>query len=631
MQLKFSHKIMLIPAIIVAIALSAFTLFISYLQFKTIDETLSTTLLETARVTSKTITLWVDARIKLIQTQAQALQGGSSPNEISSLLSRDIYSKSFESTYFGGVRGDFSDWPHKKLPSDYDPRTRAWYKNAAIGTDVYVTPPYLFASTDNGGGNLGVTIAVPVRRNGELIGVVGGSVSLGMLSSIVTSLNIGGLGEAFLVDEDGKILASDHPDQLQKNINDVYSDLPSSLGTTFLEARQNGAVRLISLTPVTGIPSVKWYLGLSIDQAKAFAPVTRARNLAIIAITVAVVTIVLLLGLLIPSLLHPLYDLTRVMNDVARGEGDLTKRLPSNSRDEFGALASAFNQFATRVHGSVCEVAQSTREINLGTEKVLQASKSTMQYSELQSLRTTNVAAAINQLGAAAQEISRNAAHASNQASIARAQSEEGSRVLRKSLECIHALSEKISTSSMQIESLNERAANIGKIVDVIRGISEQTNLLALNAAIEAARAGDAGRGFAVVADEVRSLASRTQASALQIQTMIGELQDGSQEAVALMFESQRHGAMSIQVSNQAGARLDSILERISEIDVQNQSVAAATEEQTAVVETINSDINEISLLSQQSTNNLEATLKACTLLGQEASNLKRLVGGFRI
>ncbi|WP_419712984.1 methyl-accepting chemotaxis protein [Pseudomonas sp. NFX224] len=251
--------------------------------------------------------------------------------------------------------------------------------------------------------------------------------------------------------------------------------------------------------------------------------------------------------------------------------------------------------------------------------------------SDLQASRTSSVAAAINQLGAAAQEIARNAAQASNQASDARGLAEDGQQVVDRSIVAMNQLSTMLSASSSNIESLNSKTVNIGQILEVITSISQQTNLLALNAAIEAARAGEAGRGFAVVADEVRNLAHRTQESAQQVQTMIEELQVGARESVSTMSDSQRHSQDSVEIANLAGERLSSVTQRIGEIDGMNQSVATATEEQTAVVESINVDITEINTLNQEGVENLQSTLRACSDLEQQAARLKQLVGSFRI
>ncbi|WP_414704404.1 methyl-accepting chemotaxis protein [Pseudomonas sp. UBA4194] len=254
-----------------------------------------------------------------------------------------------------------------------------------------------------------------------------------------------------------------------------------------------------------------------------------------------------------------------------------------------------------------------------------------MLNSDQQANRTSSVAAAINELGAAAQEIAQNAALASQHSSEARSLAADGQAVVGQTIQAMNLLGEQISGSCGNIESLNASTANIGQILDVITSISQQTNLLALNAAIEAARAGEAGRGFAVVADEVRNLAHRTQESAQQVQTMIEQLQVGARQAVGLMNESQGQSQSSVTIANQAGERLQSVTQRIGEIDGMNQSVATATEEQTAVVESINVDITEINMLNQEGVENLQATLRACADLEQQAQRLKQLVGSFRI
>ncbi|WP_413468915.1 methyl-accepting chemotaxis protein [Pseudomonas sp. FME51] len=259
------------------------------------------------------------------------------------------------------------------------------------------------------------------------------------------------------------------------------------------------------------------------------------------------------------------------------------------------------------------------------------SSNASIAGSDEQSARTESVAAAINELGAAAQEIARNAADASNQASTASEHADEGKQVMERTIQAMSALSTSINTSREQIETLNTSTEDIGHILDVIKGISAQTNLLALNAAIEAARAGDAGRGFAVVADEVRNLAHRTQESAEEIHRMITTLQQGSHDAVDTMQASQASSTESVSVANQAGEQLNTVMQRIGEIDAMNQSVAAATEEQTTVVEALNMDISQINLLNQKGVANLQETLGDCDALSHQATRLKQLVESFKI
>ncbi|HEX8595647.1 MAG TPA: methyl-accepting chemotaxis protein [Pseudomonas sp.] len=627
-SLGFSRKILLAAALVVVVAFTCFIVVNDYRQRQTLKTNVFAELQQLGSLTTQNIQTWLDSRTQLLQSMSQRIGAdGKALPDLQRAIGVPAYTDNFQLSYFGSTEGVMFSVPAGNRPTDYDPRARGWYKAAQNATGTIVTEPYIAASS----GKLVVTLATPVKYQNQFIGVAGADISLDSISKTINSLNFGGHGYAFIVSGEGKILI--HPDSklVLKNISEAYPNDTPVITAGVREINSSGKAEIMSLTKVEGVSSANWYVALVLDQEAAYSMLGEFRTSAITAMVISVVIIILLLGLLIRVLMQPLHQMGRAMRDIADGDGDLTKRLAITSQDEFGALAQSFNHFVERIHGSIREVASTAGQLGEVALRVVKASNSSMTNSDQQANRTESVAAAINQLGAAAQEIAQNAARTSQHSADASELAGDGQKVVQQTITAMNELSSKISESCANIESLNGKTVNIGQILEVITSISQQTNLLALNAAIEAARAGEAGRGFAVVADEVRNLAHRTQDSAQQVRTMIEELQVGAREAVVTMTESQRQSESSVTVANQAGERLSSVTRRIDEINGMNQSVAAATEEQTSVVESLNVDIIQINTLNQQGVDNLKLTLDACGHLEEQAARLQHLVGTFRI
>ncbi|WP_445009168.1 methyl-accepting chemotaxis protein [Pseudomonas paraglycinae] len=241
------------------------------------------------------------------------------------------------------------------------------------------------------------------------------------------------------------------------------------------------------------------------------------------------------------------------------------------------------------------------------------------------------VATAVHEMGLTVQEIAQNAGNAALASQTARDEAMQAREVVGGSIRHIESMSDEIGVAAGAVGELAHQVASIDQVLAVIRGVSEQTNLLALNAAIEAARAGDMGRGFAVVADEVRTLARRTQASTDEIQQMIGSLKQGAENAVSSMRTGQAATGTGVESSQRTGASLTAITGQVERISDMNHQVATATEEQSAVTEEINRNVQGISDLARATAGEVRACREDCQMLQRLADDLARQMGRFKL
>lgn len=350
-------------------------------------------------------------------------------------------------------------------------------------------------------------------------------------------------------------------------------------------------------------------------------------------ITLAVILLFCFIVMLkiVGSIVNPIKKTTAAMNNIASGDGDLTQRLRSKGDDELAGLSKAFNTFTENVQNVVKQMSDNGQQVVVQTEQLEQICEQSSHVMQQNRHETEEVATAVYEMTATINEVAQNASETSNSVNLVKDKTENVQQMVDQSINSITSLADSVNQASETIETLASEADNIGSILDVIRGIAEQTNLLALNAAIEAARAGEQGRGFAVVADEVRSLAKRTQDATEEIQTMIEQLQSGASSAVSVIGSGTTIAKNTVESSAAVAVVLTEIGEDITQVSDMSMQIASATEQQSATVDLINKNVNNINHSFAQTAESSHQVEHSSSELKSVADNMHKLINTFKV
>ena len=673
-------RILIAASLVVATAFVGFSTYIDSLQRSVATKAVAEKISASGKQASQSIANWLNGRIMLTDVSAKGMEKAKDSAAKLAFLQNDVLTGQFMSTYFGdGADGAFITWPQQELPAGYDPRKRPWYLDAVKAGKAVLTEPYTDAST----GGLIITAAVPVNVDGKVSGVTGSDFSLDSLVSMIQSVDVGTGGYAFLVNTSGKILI--HPDKsfVNKTVIDLFPSGAPAIAADIAETEISGSRKLTSFVPVSGLPSVEWYLGFVVDADAAYASVFQFRIAAIIATVLAVAGMIGLVAILLSKLvIKPVTQMTSVMEELAAGQ--LQVAIPGQNRtDQIGSMASALTVFRTnaierqRLEGDAKQTRASSERERVDREQksakdaadiqlvvdalakgLAHLSDGDLNYriatpfvSHLDRLRE-DFNNSIGKLNEVLTTVGQNARAIDAGASEIRQSADDLAQRTEQQAASVEETAAALEQVTTTVKDSARRAEEVGRLVNRTRGNAEQSGIVVGDAVNAMHGIEQSSAEISKIIGVIDQIAFQTNLLALnagveaarageagkgfavvaqEVRDLAQRSANAAKEIKALINTSASQVETGVALVGNAGLALATIVAEVQEINGHIDAIVVASREQSTGLQEINTAINTIDQGTQQNAAMVEEQTAASHGLAAEADELKRLLAQFAL
>ncbi|WEZ85259.1 methyl-accepting chemotaxis protein [Rhizobium sp. 32-5/1] len=672
-------RILVAASLVVVAALGGFSVYIDTLQHDTTTRAVEENIASSGKQAAQSIANWLNGRVTLTAMAANAAGNATDQTGLVGALKNGVLEKEFLSTYVGDEAGTFTSWPDLPLPEGYDPRQRPWYQQAAKVDAPVLTDPYIDASS----GDLIISAAVPVKRDGKLFGIAGSDFSLKTLVEMIKSVDLGGQGFAFLVNKSGQILV--HPDAVlvTKTLADAFPAATPAIGSDVMQTELDGKPMLVSFVPVAGLPSVEWYVGFAVDADMAYSAIGKFRIAAAIATILAVGVMIAFLATLLSRLvIRPVTEMTAAMENLAAG--NLEADIPGQDRrDQIGSMAAAVAVFRT----NAVERARLERDAQSGRSL---SERERMEREALKAKETADIQHAVDALATglgrlaegdlgyridtpfvlhldrlradfnnsvaklhhALQAVGTNARAIDAGASEIRHAADDLARRTEQQAASVEETAAALEEITTTVKDSAHRAEEVGALVARTRAGAEKSGEV-VRSAVSAMQGIEKSSGeISNIISVIDEIAFQTNLLALnagveaaragdagkgfavvaqEVRELAQRSAKAAKEIKALINTSGEQVRSGVTLVGETGKALEAIVSEVQEINAHIGAIVTATREQSIGLQEINTAVNTMDQGTQQNAAMVEEQTAASHGLAAEAAALNTLLAQFKL